>query len=282
MLLTFASIDARADNVTWIPGNSREIPRTASAARDAPVSDLIFAPRVGAKGAVDFAFSKIDLDGIALRPGMYAAFELEHADPGVEGTLPLPGQGKGPMLWRGLYGLSLSLSAERLAHDWLGKRGAIEIVVTGGHESDHVTGDSFDDAPQPGDIMYGGGSNHIQFDFALRKEILTHVDAWTRIQDRACVQGPILHAPAAEIGARWHALPHFEPLMSAFGEALLVDHNQNRANDGGSVAILAGIGVVGALGELIPFTSLDIGNGKGLLINRREADVVIGVRYAPF
>jgi hypothetical protein len=274
--------EAHADSVVWMPGNSREIQRTVSASRDAPVSGLTFTPRVEAKGAADFAFVKIDFGDAVLRPGAFAFFELEHADPGLQGPLPLPGEGKGPMLWRGMFGASLALSAERLAHAWLGPRGAVEITVTAGHESDHVTGASFNDAPQRGDIIAGGGGNFILYDVAIRRSFGSHLDGWARIEDRAYWLGPVLHAPGAEMGVRWHMLPHFEPLLAVFGEALLVNHNLNGANDGGFGSLLGGIGLPGALGELLPYTALDVGNGKGLLINRRELTLSIGVRYAPF
>jgi hypothetical protein len=268
--------------VTWMPGGAREITRNTSASRDAPVSDLVFAPRVAAKGAADFAFAAIRMGGIALRPGFDAFFELEHADVGLSGPLPLPGQGKGPMLWRGFYRASLALSAEELARSWLGPGGAIEITATVGHESDHVTAGSFDDAPEPGDIVDGGGGDFVIYDAAIRVPAGRGVDLWGRVEDRAYLRGPILHAPGLEGGLRWHLLPHAEPVVSLFGEALLVNHNLNAEKDGGFGGLLAGVALPGALGELLPYSAVDVGNNKGLLINRREIDVSIGVRYAPF
>ncbi len=275
---------AHADpaTVTWMPGESREVSRATSASRDVPVSDLVFAPRVGAKGAADFAFLALRAGGVALRPGFDAFFALEHANVGVAGPLPLPGEGKGPMLWRGLFRASLALSAERLARKWLGPGGAVEITAAAGHESDHVTGGSFDDAPEPGDILDGGGGNFVVYDAAMRAFLVPRLEAWARVGDRIYWAGPILHAPGAEAGLRWHLLPHVEPVLSLFGEALLVDHDLNAARDGGLAALLAGVALPGALGELIPYTAVDVGNGKGLLINRREIDASIGVRYAPF
>jgi hypothetical protein len=283
-----------ADGFTWLPGNSHQIERNASASRDAPVLGLTFAPRVEAKAAADFALLKIASGGVALRPGFSGFFDLEHAETGLKGPLPLPGEGNGVMLWRGHFEFSLLLSAERLARDWLGPRGALEVGATVGHESDHVTGESFNDAPRPGDIVSGGG-NFVLYEIAMRKALGGRVMLWARVEDRAYWLGPIAHAPGAEIGLRWHALPHVEPVTSLFGEALLVDHrvNQNgesaaehlqilEAKSGGFVGWLLGIGLPGAFGQLIPFTALDVGNGKGLLINRREIDLSIGVRYAPF
>ena len=81
---------------------------------------------------------------------------------------------------------------------------------------------------------------------------------------------------------RWHLWRYFEPVVSVFGEGLLVDNNQNEAKDGGDAELLAGIGVPGSFGELVPYASVDVGNQKGLLLNHRELDLIIGVRYAPF
>jgi hypothetical protein len=283
MLSALAAQAARADDgaTTWMPGNSREIAKTTSASRDTAVSGLVFAPRVSAKGAADFAVARVDAGGVSLRPGFSAFFELEHAKQGLSGPLPLPGEGAGPMLWRGMFGLSLMLDADRLARSCFGPRGAIEWGATLGHESDHVTGASFDDAPAPGDIPDGGGGNFVLYEAAVRASLGRRLEGWARIQDRAYFQGPILHAPAAEAGARWHLAPHAEPVVSVFGEALLVDQEQG-VRDGGFFGLLAGIAAPGAAGELLPYVALDVGNGKGLLINRREAVGSIGVRYAPF
>lgn len=276
------SPDARADGEsTWMPGNSRAIPRTASASRDAAVSALVFAPRVAAKGAADLALSKMEAGGLSLRPGFFAFFELEHADQGVAGPLPLPGEGRGPMLWRGMFGFSLMVAADRLARSWLGPRGALEWGATLGHESDHVTGASFDDAPRREDIPYGGGGNFVVYELAARTLLGSAIEGWARVQDRAYFAGPILHAPGVELGLRWHLAPHAEPVVSLFGERLLVSHEQGVA-DGGFLGVLAGIAAPGAAGEILPHLALDVGNGKGLLINRREALITIGVRYAPF
>ena len=265
-----------------MPGNSREITRNVSASRDVPVSGLVFAPRVGAKGAADFAFGVIRAGGVALRPGFDAFFELEHAGAGVAGALPLPGQGKGPMLWRGMYRGSLALSAERLARDWFGPRGALEIAMAFGHESDHVTGGSFDDAPRRGDLLAGGGGDFAIYDLAIRAPLGTRVEGWVRVEDRTYFRGAILHAPGLDAGLRWHLADHLEPVLSIFGEALLADHQTHGAHDGGFGGLLAGLALPGAVGELVPYAALDVGNNKGLLINRREVDVAIGLRYAPF
>jgi hypothetical protein len=273
------SAEARAE-VAWMPGSAREIARSTSASRDAPVTTLVFGPRVRAMPAVDFAIAKWTLGGVALRAGVDGFIDLEHADTGFRG-LPLPGRGNGAMLWRGHYSVSVALSAERLARAWLGAGGAIEVAMSAGHESDHVTGASFDDA-RSGDILAGGGGDFAIYEVALRVPVAPKVDVWGRVMDRAYFRGAIFHAPGLDTGLRWRALPHLWPTLALFGEALLVDPNLNAAKDGWFVAALAGLALHGSAGEVMPFVSADAGNGKGLLINRRELRVSIGVRYAPF
>jgi len=73
-----------------------------------------------------------------------------------------------------------------------------------------------------------------------------------------------------------------QPIVSVFGERLFVDHGLNQAKNGGFASLMAGVAIHGAGGELIPYLTLEGGNGKGLLINRREVNVTIGVRFAPF
>lgn len=265
----------------WLPGGAREVSRVMSASRDAPVTTLVFGPRVRAMPAADFAVAKVTTQGLAMRFGFDGFIDLEHADTGYRG-LPLPGRGNGPMLWRGVYRFSFALSAEDLARRMFGPRGAIELAWSVGHESDHVTGASFDDAPRRGDILYGGGGDFVLFEAASRVPVGERVDAWLRVQNRAYVRGAILHAPGLEGGVRWRVGERLWPTLSLFAESLMVNPNLDGASDGFFAAALAGLGVRGTHGELMPFFSTDIGNGKGLLINTHELRFSIGVRYAPY
>jgi hypothetical protein len=230
------------------------------------------------------AVLKIATGGVALRPGFSGFADVQYSEPG--GFWPAPG--KGPILFRGHFELAVALSAERLAREWLGEGGAVEVVLALGHESDHVLGSGgpdsgFVSAPRPGDIVDGGGGNFVIYELALRRGLTQSIEFWTRLVDRAFFQGsPVQNVPGAEAGLRWRWRSHFQPVLSLYGEALLVDPGQNLGRDGADVDALAGIALPGAFGELIPYASLQVGNQKGLLINHREADVILGVRYAPF
>jgi hypothetical protein len=280
----FARADPARHSFEWLPGESRAVSRKMSASLDAPVTEIVFAPRDELKAGADVAIARIVTGGVALRPGFSAFVDVLYADPG--GFWPVSPR-SGAILFRGHYEFSLALDAERLSRQWLGSAGAVEVAFFAGHESDHVLGSGppdpgFVNAPRAGDITDGGGGHFTGPELALRFGMGPRLELWARAADRIYFHGPVLHEPSLEGGLRWLLRPGLVPLVSVFGEALLVDPNQNLGRDGGDVQLLAGLGLPGRHGEVIPFVALDIGNQKGLLINHREADCAIGVRYAPF
>jgi hypothetical protein len=279
-----ARADGARDYGEWLPGDSRTISRKTSASLDAPVTEIVFTPHDELKVAADLAIARIPTGPLALRPGFSGFSDILYANTG--GFWPVP-PSTGSLLFRGHFELSLAVDAERLARRWLGSAGAIEVVFVGGHESDHVLGSGTPDqgyvsAPRAGDIVEGGGGNFAGPELALRLGLGPRLELWARVADRIYFNAPVLHEPSLEGGLRWFVAPGVVPLVSVFGEALLVDPNQNRGRDGGDVQLLAGVGLPGRHGEVIPLVALDIGNQKGLLVNHREADFVVGVRYAPF
>jgi hypothetical protein len=278
---------ARAEEpttVVWLPGAAREIPTTTSASRDAPVSALAYGPRVRGDLAGDLGIIGVRWSALELRFGARGMIEIEHSEPGLSGPLPLPGEGKGPMLWRGLFGISVAFSDELLGRRWFGERGAIEFTLSGGHESDHLTapGPAYLDPPQPGDILEGGGGNYIGADLAVRFEAAPRWEIVLRLEDHVYWNGPLLNQLGGDAILRWRATGIAQPTVALFGEHLFADHTQNAANDGGSATALAGLALPGQLGEVTPFVSVQSGNAKGLLINRRETSGSVGVRYSPF
>ena len=70
------------------------------------------------------------------------------------------------------------------------------------------------------------------------------------------------------------------PFLSAFAEWLVA--RPALARDGYLVRCLGGAALLGRFGELTVFAAIDRGNGKGLLINRRETRVSASLRYMPF
>lgn len=261
---------AQPSGFEWLPGAARTIARTDSASRDTPVFEFAYGPRAQASiGAEPGVFA---LRGTALsaRLGVYGMVCLENGT--SEDVFP-PHE-----LWRGLVGLSAALSSDWLARRWFGPRSRIEIVFVAGHESDHE--DDFRQTPGPRDIPFGGGGDFLAPDLAVRLPLGQRADVTVRLQERFYVKGPLAHAPGADLVVRVRLGPVVQPSLAIFGEQIIADDAQ--ARDTFFARALLGIGFRGTAGVLGPFASFDIGAGKGLLINRREARFSAGVRYAPF
>jgi hypothetical protein len=247
----------------FLPGSAREISRLYSAARDTPVLEYSYGPNQNVNLGFEIGGLALILQSVSLRLGMYGMVAIEDV----------------PHFWRGLEGFSLGLSLDGPAQKKLGPRGAFEITLIGGHESDHRSDQTpFNSTPHAGDIPAGGGGNHIGLDLAGRFPLGSRFDLIVRVLDRFFFAGPLQQAPAIDLTLRCQALPWLFPTLGVFAEGLI----QNQGTDGYSVRGLLGLGVRGKLGELMPFGTADVGNGKGLLINFHEVRLTIGVRYVPF
>lgn len=274
-----AAADEEPRAFVWLPGPAREIPTTTSASRDAPVSAMAYGPRVRGDLAGEFGLFLLRGAALEFRFGLRGMIEIEHQDAGLRGP-PVPGLGKGPMLWRGLYGGSFSFSLPRIGRAF-GARGAFELTAFVGHESDHATDISHPITP-PGAIEDGGGGNFVGGDVAARFSLVTSIELSVRAQDRHYIAGAIKNAPGLDVVVRWRALPEVQPIVAVFGEELFVDHARNEATNGHLVTALLGIAFPGRAGEVTPFASIEQGNAKGLLIDRRELRLSLGIRYAAF
>ena len=274
-----AAADEERKAFVWLPGPAREIPTTTSASRDAPVSAMAYGPRVRGDLAGEFGLFALLGDALEFRFGMRGMIEIEHQDAGLRGP-PVPGLGKGPMLWRGLYGGSFAFSLPRLGRA-LGAHGGFELTAFVGHESDHATDISHPTLP-PGAIDDGGGGNFVGGDVAVRFPLATALELSLRAQDRHYLVGVIANAPGLDVVLRFRALPEVQPLLGVFGERLFVHHDRNDAKNGHLITALVGVAFPGRAGEVTPFVSLEEGNAKGLLIDRTELRFAAGVRYAPF
>lgn len=265
-----ASADAAFE---FLPGSPRAISRSSSASRDTPTLEYAYGPRAQHSVGTDFGLVKVSGDALSGRFGMYGMVCLEnHTD---KNAFPAH------ELWRGLIGWSFALSFDRFAERAFGERGALEVAFDLGHESDHHDGFAdFGDPPHDGDIPNGGGGDFVGPDVALRVAAFRTLDVTTRLVDRVFVRGALKNAPGAELIVRWRATAWMQPLVSTFGEALVPRPDESKT--GGFFRAMVGLAFPGTIGEVIAFTSLDAGNGKGLLINRHETRLSVGVRYAIF
>ena len=91
---------------------------------------------------------------------------------------------------------------------------------------------------------------------------------------------PTSDAPGADLIVRWRASRGVQPQLAVFAEHLFA--RDPGVEDGAFFRAMLGVVLPGKVGELEPFGSFDAGNGKGLLIDRREVRISCGLRYAPF
>jgi len=182
-----------------------------------------------------------------------------------------------------------------------GAGGAFEIGVELGVERSRelvaAASDRVDLPFGPEDIPFGGGGLWLGVDVAWRLRL---ADAWVvnvRLADRIFTNGwPLMfgaraesqdvatfldeglaHQPSLAIGVRWAACASVQPVARLFFEGLIP--SDDSAAEGYFLRGILGVAFPGDAGELLPFLSLDAGNGKGLLINRRELRFSVGVRH---
>jgi hypothetical protein len=267
-------------DTAFLPGEPRAITRSQSASRDVSVFEYAYGPRAQGQVGADFGIVSVKNKEVAAHVGFHGMIALEN---GVA-TKPFPPH----ELWRGVLGTSLSVSYPRLK--WL--PGVLELSLLLGHESDHEDKQYRGELRPIDRIPYGGGGNYLTPDVAVRLRA-GPLAIIVRLQDRIYT-----NAFPALLGARvasdqvasslreglYHA-PGFDLIVrygiwsaALFGERLIA----RDVPDGGFLRFLAGPALPGRVGELQPFVSFDAGNGKGMLIHRREARFSIGVRYALF
>jgi hypothetical protein len=268
--------------VEWLPAESRAIPLSDSASRDAPVIELAYGPTVqaslgGEKGLVHRSYLGLDY-----RLSVYglAAYELQ--------TVAWPP----PEFLRTLGGVTASFAVNAPAS--LG--GILEISIGFGGEWATTVGPTEAPAAMPGDIPFGGGGLFLLPEIAWRRDF----GPWqltARLSERIDLPGVLLvfgeraladvvadavddsftNVPAAEVALRWTAMPGWQPLCSVHGDVLFPEDTSART--GWFVRGIVGLAITGVVGQLIPFLSADLGNGQGLLLNTREARFSAGVRY---
>jgi hypothetical protein len=295
--LTAAGLQARAEPAASpprvsLPCGPRAISDDLSASRDASVFEYAYGPRAQLSLGHELGLLAPRCDDVSLHLALSALGAFENA----RSHSPLPDE-----LARLLTRLTFTVSLDRWSRARLGNAGAVELGLGLGFErarelrsaeSDRVVPDA-----QPGDIPFGGGGGWLGFDAAMRFSpapewilsirILERVfwNAWplmvgARAESDAVaafIGDGLSHAPSIDATVRWLATPGVRPLASVFAEGLFP---HDRSADASYFArALVGVGLPGELGEAIPFLSVELGSGKGLLINRHELRLSLGARH---
>jgi hypothetical protein len=269
----------------FLPGVSRVVPLEETASRDAPVLELAFGP----SGQLSLGQALALLTRRCARgPDFHLALSglVALEDATREGFFP-------DELMRvvGTLGVAWTFGEETPIELGLevGVERARELV---GAESERVSLE-----PAPGDIPFGGGGLWLGADLGLRLPLASRWSLMLRVADRMYTNAwPLLfglvaesqsvasyldegltHAPSVALGVRWAASPEVQPVARLFLEGLLP--HDDSADASWFLRALLGAALPGIHGELLPFLSLDVGSGKGLLVNRHELRFSVGVRH---
>ncbi|MFO0568436.1 MAG: hypothetical protein U0263_22430 [Polyangiaceae bacterium] len=274
---------ARAET-HFLESHARALPLSWSASRDAPITELAYGPR--AYGSFGVAPAIVTFSsGSELRVGVSAAFAWEASD----------SSGFSALLHRDLEALTLAVAL----HDVFAARDTFELTTSIGHEGSHASLAAPTEPYRPTDIPFGAGGSHLGMDLALRLWPSNRLSLVSRLGERVYVNAfplwvgareesdhvadalseGVIHAPFAALELRQRTTRGFQPLVSVFGEAQLA--HDDSARDAVLVRALVGAALPGAGFELVPFVAGDAGNGKGLLVNRRELRLSAGLRLTP-
>ena len=295
--LTLALLLSRAELAQaapdWLPTDGRALPLAATASRDAPVTELAYGPR--AQLSVGHALPLLRWPGepaVQLTATARAALE-DAADPAL-----LPDE---LARFQGGLRATFTWAGADLARVF-GPGSAVELGLELGLErARELIADPASRAPLPfpaDGIPFGAGGLWLGFDLSWRLPLAPRWTLTARLGDRVFTNAfPALvgliaesqavasslgeglaHAPSLMAGLRWEASAELAPTLMVTLEGLL-PHDDSASASHRLRAVL-GLGLPGAAGELLPFVAVEHGAGYGLLVNRHELRLALGVRLA--
>ncbi len=254
------------------PGAATAISRGLSASRDTPSFAWAMTPYTVVTVGGDLAIFSVAGRGLTFRLGLWGALELESSQPfsfsesGFSGLFPMTDVA----LWRGLNGLSLSLSFDERMSRWR-ERSALEVVLSYRHESEHYSGGGGEPeipwrgVPHIGDFLMPEVAVRLPVgpvDFDLRLQLKVF---FPRGNGFSYLVGPGLDAVV-----RWRMTSWGHLFTSLFFEYLVggeleEETGTRQVPDNYLVRNLTGIVFPGRIADLSIFLSLALGHGKGLL-----------------
>ncbi len=266
---------ARAATWTLLPAEASAVPYARSASRDAPVFEYAYGPRAQSSlgGVLGLAAREGEASTLRFSGSVLLALENARRD------RPEPSEA-----WRTVFELTVARKSRAFG-------GVLEPAVALGRAVAYTTGSEPVDPIEPDDIPFGGGGYYVAPElagaFAFGRWRLEARASWRlyanlfpdlvdqeEVADVAAdfFEDGLAHRPALDVTFAHEAGP-----FAAWHGALLFPHDDN-AHAGAFTRLMLGTTFAGAV---IPFVSVDAGNGQGALINREELRFSAGVRYAP-
>lgn len=259
--------------------HGRELPRSWSASRDAPVFSLMLFPRDIRTAAGEFALVGWKTENYQLRLGFGGLLELE-SEGATRSFDNLITHASGAFLWRGSYQYQAALSLDSLATAlctacWL------EAVIGYRHESEHITASN-----SGGESPDHRGSPLVGDDLEVDVALATYQGDFLllgRPQFRFFLPERSSYGVGAslDLHARFIRVPRVHPFVSVYGEFWTGARSQARKYpDAYLVRALGGVALPSVLGDVMPFISGDVGHRKGLAAYTLEATLGLGLRLA--
>jgi hypothetical protein len=277
---------ARADwrnNIVSLPGASQAISHSMSASRDTALVGYQLTPHSVLTGGADVGLVELRSRDVSIRLGFFGFLEVESAAPFslchnvAAGVLP----GAGFDFLRGHDGLHLAVAFRRAGEESFGRDGLLEVTMGFRHESDHYVGPNVGGSATDYSLVPQIG-NFVLFDLAARIphgkltiELRAQTKVFTRWSPAGVPERDYTIGPGFDAIARWRLLSRLHPFASLFGEWLVGDWivregGSFRAPDDRLLRLLVGGIVPGRFGGVQLFSSVSVGNGKGLLVLRNE------------
>jgi len=284
-VLLLSSVHARAD---WLTLGSRAIARGDSADPDAPVTGYGYGPRARASLGLDVALLQDARSRRDFRFGLSALYAFENA--GKSGILPRD-------LARGAFAVSAAFAYSDPLPSLLPRGHVLELGLELGRRTASSLGAFvLQDAHRPNDVPFGGGGNYLGFDAGVRSAFSSHGVVTSRLTIRSYTnalldavgqreasdvvadsleEGAELSA-ALETDARWLLGTTVQPTLSLYAEWM--EPHDDSAQTLWLARALLGLALPGAAFELEPYLDSEVGHGQGLLVNRTELRLGLGLR----
>lgn len=283
LLLTAASASAEG-----LALGSRVVSRADSADPDAPVTSYGYGPRGRASLGLDVALAASPRKNCEFRLGLLGFVAFEDADR----RRVFPGQ-----VGRSWVALSGSWALQEPLPTLFGAGHELEIgLELGRRTAFSLDGFVLQDPWQQSDVPFGAGGVYLGVDTALRLLVLPRLTLTSRVTLRSYMNAyPELfgqheagahvasaleegaqRSAALELGARFALARQAEPVLRLYAD-VIKPHDDN-AKTLWLVRGLFGLAVPGEHFELEPFVDAEAGHGQGLLVNRSQLRLGVGVR----
>ncbi len=282
-LLLLLAAPARGE---FLPDLPRAITRTDTASREAPVVEVSWDARPHAVLGGEMALWRWQPERWQVRWLVGAMMATDNA----QSRLSAPTE-----LARWWFGSAVVVQFPQSSDP----DHALEFAVGLYRQQARTLGDfRLPDAFHSDAIAFGGGGYIVDLDLAALRRVGPFL-ATVRLNDRVHLPGLALlvgqrswadvlgdtlsdnlsHQPNLDLTMRWPISPRWQPVWAVHGELLVP--LDSYVTTRGYVRSHLGVALPGQHGELLPFVAIDVGAGPGLLVNRDEFRLALGVRYGP-